>query len=32
VDNAITVQMARGEAPVYGYFHVPCRVEVEAQS
>ncbi len=31
VDNAITVQMARGEAPVYGYFHVPCRVEVEAQ-
>jgi ABC-type polysaccharide/polyol phosphate transport system ATPase subunit len=29
IDNAITVQMARGEGPVYGYFHVPCRVEVE---
>ena len=29
IDNAITVQMARGESPVYGYLHVPCRVEVE---
>jgi lipopolysaccharide transport system ATP-binding protein len=26
-DNAITVQMARGEGPVYGYIHVPCRIE-----
>jgi ABC-type polysaccharide/polyol phosphate transport system ATPase subunit len=27
IDNAITVQMARGEGPVYGYVHAPCRVE-----
>lgn len=27
IDNAITVQMARGEGPVYGYIHTPCRVE-----
>lgn len=27
IDNAITVQMARGEGPVYGYTHVPCKVE-----
>ncbi|MDP9052855.1 MAG: ABC transporter ATP-binding protein [Acidobacteriota bacterium] len=30
VDNAITVQMGRGEVPVYGYIHVPCRVELNA--
>ena len=29
VDNAVTVQMARGESPVYGYLQVPCHVEVE---
>jgi hypothetical protein len=28
IDNAITVQMARGEGPVYGYVQVPCRIEV----
>ena len=28
IDNAVTVQMARGEAPVYGYIQVPCRVEI----
>ena len=28
IDNAITVQMARGEGPVYGYIQLPCRVEV----
>jgi hypothetical protein len=27
IDNAITVQMARGEGPVYGYIHTPCKVE-----
>jgi lipopolysaccharide transport system ATP-binding protein len=27
IDNAITVQMARGEGPVYGYIQVPCKVE-----
>jgi hypothetical protein len=28
VDNAITVQMARGDGPVYGYVQAPCRIEV----
>jgi lipopolysaccharide transport system ATP-binding protein len=28
IDNAITVQMARGEGPVYGYIQLPCRVEM----
>ena len=28
IDNAITIQMARGEGPVYGYIQVPCRIEV----
>jgi ABC-type polysaccharide/polyol phosphate transport system ATPase subunit len=28
VDNAITVPMARGDGPVYGYIQVPCRIEV----
>jgi len=30
IDNAITVQMARGEGPVYGYIQIPCRVELNA--
>jgi ABC-type polysaccharide/polyol phosphate transport system ATPase subunit len=30
VDNAITVQMGRGEGPVYGYLHLPCKVELSA--
>jgi ABC-type polysaccharide/polyol phosphate transport system ATPase subunit len=29
IDNAITIQMARGEGPVYGYVQWPCRVELE---
>jgi hypothetical protein len=28
VDNAITVQMARGEGLVYGYIQLPCRIEL----
>ncbi len=28
IDNAVTMQMARGEAPVYGYIQAPCRIEV----
>jgi len=28
IDNAITIQMARGESPVYGCIQVPCHVEV----
>ncbi len=30
IDNAVTVQMARGEGPVYGYVQWPCRVELDA--
>jgi ABC-type polysaccharide/polyol phosphate transport system ATPase subunit len=30
IDNAVTVQMARGEGPVYGYVQLPCRIEVNA--
>jgi lipopolysaccharide transport system ATP-binding protein len=28
IDNAITVQMARGEGPAYGYIQLPCKVEL----
>jgi lipopolysaccharide transport system ATP-binding protein len=31
IDNAITLQMGRSEAQVYGYLHLPCRVEVNAR-
>jgi lipopolysaccharide transport system ATP-binding protein len=31
IDNAIVVQMARGEHEIYGYLHLPCRVEVNAR-
>jgi lipopolysaccharide transport system ATP-binding protein len=31
IDNAITVQMGRGEGPVYGYIQVPCRIELNAR-
>jgi hypothetical protein len=30
VDNAVTVQMGRGEGPVYGYIQLPCRIELSA--
>ena len=32
IDNAVTVQMARGEGPVYGYVQVPCRIEVRSET
>ncbi len=28
IDNAITVQMGRGDGQIYGFLHFPCRVEV----
>ena len=28
VDNAVTVPMAHGEGPVYGYIQLPCKVEL----
>jgi lipopolysaccharide transport system ATP-binding protein len=27
IDNALTVPMARGDGPVYGYIQVPCKVD-----
>jgi lipopolysaccharide transport system ATP-binding protein len=30
IDNALTVQMARGEGPVYGYIQWPCRIELKS--
>ena len=31
IDNAIVVQMGHGDRPVYGYMHLPCRVEVNSR-
>ena len=31
IDNAITLQMSHGEGQVYGYIHLPCRVEINAR-
>jgi len=31
IDNALTLQMGHGDAEVYGYLHLPCRVEVNAR-
>ena len=28
IDNAVTVQVGHAEGPVYGYMHLPCRVEI----
>jgi len=31
IDNAVTLQMGHTDGPVYGYLHLPCRVEVNAR-
>ncbi len=31
IDNAISLQMGPSEAQVYGYMHLPCKVEVNAR-
>lgn len=31
IDNAVALQMDPSEKPVYGQFHFPCRVEVNAK-
>jgi ABC-type polysaccharide/polyol phosphate transport system ATPase subunit len=31
IDNAIALQMTRSAQEIYGYLHLPCRVEVNAQ-
>jgi hypothetical protein len=28
IDNALTVQVGAGGGPIYGYTHLPCRVEL----
>lgn len=31
IDNALTLQMGHGEGQVYGYMHLPCKVEVNSR-
>jgi hypothetical protein len=31
IDNAIALQMDASDGPIYGQFHFPCRVEVNAK-
>jgi lipopolysaccharide transport system ATP-binding protein len=31
VDNALTLQMAHGSGQVYGFIHLPCKVEVNSR-
>lgn len=31
IDNALTLQMVSGAAQIYGYIHLPCRVELNRQ-
>lgn len=31
IDNAVTLQMSHGEGQVYGYLHLPCRIEVNSR-
>jgi hypothetical protein len=31
IDNAVVLQMGRSEAQIYGYIHLPCRVEVNSR-
>ena len=31
IDNAITCQMANSDGQIYGFFHMPCRVELNAR-
>jgi homopolymeric O-antigen transport system ATP-binding protein len=28
IDNALTLPMARGDGAVYGYIHLPCRIDI----
>ena len=30
IDNAIALQMSRTQGQIYGYIHLPCRVEINA--
>jgi hypothetical protein len=31
IDNAVTLQMGHSEGQIYGFLHLPCRVEVNAR-
>jgi len=31
IDNAITLQMGHSEGQIYGYIHLPCRVDLNAR-
>ncbi len=31
IDNAVTLQMGHAEGPVYGYLHLPCKVELNSR-
>jgi hypothetical protein len=31
IDNAISLQMSRSAQQIYGYIHLPCRVEINAR-
>jgi len=31
IDNALTLQMGHGEGQIYGYLHLPCKVEVNSR-
>jgi ABC-type polysaccharide/polyol phosphate transport system ATPase subunit len=31
IDNAITIQMAAGPSEIYGYTHLPCRIELNTK-
>jgi ABC-type polysaccharide/polyol phosphate transport system ATPase subunit len=31
IDNAVSLQMSHGEGQVYGYLHLPCKVELNSR-
>jgi lipopolysaccharide transport system ATP-binding protein len=31
IDNAVALQMGRGKGEIYGYLHLPCRIEINAR-
>jgi hypothetical protein len=31
IDNAVILQMSHGEGQVYGYLHLPCKVELNSR-
>ncbi len=31
IDNALTLQVGHGEGQIYGYLHLPCRVQVNSR-